>query len=156
MKNQRLKLKDLFNGRVVYLAEPNTKPTKMVCGQKYNSTLTWSAIMVDDSGKPHAEILKKHNGEYTIVSPEWMAKMAGSSDKPVPKGVGLIRHHRTPCQGIEMTDNKGQKHYFQDIYFVPDESKLKVFSKLKQALRYSDYPETFGKDLETIYARSDR
>lgn len=155
MKNHRLKLKDLFNGRVVYLAEPNIHPTKMVCGQKYIRCLEWSTVILDTSGRDPAEVLKEHNGEYKIVPNEWLVKMAKASDKPLPEGIGLIKKHVTQTVNIEMTDENGQKHYFQDIYFDPSESRLKVFATLKQAMRYSDYPETFGKDLETIYSKTE-
>lgn len=155
MKNQRLKLKDLFNGRVVYMAEPGVHPVKMVCGQSSNGVLRYSTIMLDTSGKSHEELLKQHNGKYTIVSQEMMVKMAQKANKPIPVGTGLIKHHVQPTVVIEITDDKGNKHYFQDIYFDPSESRMKAFAKLKQAERYSDYPKKFGEGLESIFVTSD-
>ncbi|QEP52449.1 hypothetical protein D9_0242 [Aeromonas phage D9] len=154
MKNYRLKIKDLFKGRIVYLAEPGCTPIKVKVVGHINSYISFLTIAIDTSGRPESEILKQHNGRYNIADPAMVMKIAASRGKESPLGngsVGLVERHISPIKYVQLLDENNTRHDIQDFYFDPSESKLKVFSNLKQAERYADFPETFGEGLESIF-----
>lgn len=154
MKNYRLKLKDLFNGRVVYLVQPGGTPVKVKVVGRIDSTITYSAIAIDTSGSPVEKILRRHNGEYQLANQQIVANIAMKRGQPnpmEPHHVALIKTFRSPIQFIQVVDENGERHDIQDFYLDPSESRVKVFAKLKQAERYANYPETFKADLESIF-----
>lgn len=155
MKNYRLKMKDLFKGRVVYLAEPNCDPVKVRVVGHVDSTVSFATIAMDTSGRSVQEILARHNGEYKLANMEMVADIAektGRINSITEGAVGLVKNYISPIRYVQVMAADGECHDIQDVYLNPAECKLKVFAKLKQAERYSDYPVTFGDGLETIFS----
>lgn len=158
MKNYRLKLKDLFNGRVVYLVQPGGTPVKVKVVGRIDSSVAYSAIAIDTSGSPVEKILRRHNGEYQLANQQIVANIAMKHCRPnpiEPHHVALIKTYRSPIQFIQVVNENGERHDIQDFYLDPSESRVKVFAKLKQAERYANFPETFKFELESIFTVED-
>lgn len=153
MKNIRLKLKDLFDGRIVYLAEPGVVPVKVTVKGRVDSVLRYETLGLDTSGRDHLDILKQHNGHYTIVPESSIRAIAQRVGREMPPegSIGLCVKYVSPTQSVVVMDGNGDFHTLQDILLDPAESRLKVFAKEKQADRYSNFPAKFGEGLETIF-----
>lgn len=154
MKNYRLKLKDLFKGRIVYMVQPGCTPVKVQVVGHVDSTLVYSTIAIDTSGGPVEQILRRHNGEYQLADRQMVTDIAlkhGHRNPIEPHHVALIKTYRSPIKYVMVVDGNKVRHDIQDIYLDPSESRVKVFAKLKQAERYANFPETFKAELESIF-----
>lgn len=147
-------MKDLFKGRIVYLAEPGFIPIKVTVVGHFDTTIKYTTLISDKSKLPHSEILKSHNGKYRIGSSEMfnkLVKKTGNGKLLEDREIVLIKDNFIPSKYVQLLEEGKVRRDVQDIRLNPVESKLKVFRTLKQAERYSTYPENFGKGLLSIF-----
>ena len=153
MKNTRLNFKDLHNGRVIYLAEPGFEVVKAVVGTKFRSIVPVIGLHTSDqilSTSKVFEVVGAYKKIYLEgeITPK---KLFEGLDKNIKT---VVEIDLSFIANFVVLVINGKSHDFQDSLFVPSESRLKVFAKKKQAERYSEFPTSFGSDLESIFSKT--
>lgn len=153
MKNTRLNFKDLHNGRVVYLAEPGFGVVKAVVGSKFRGIVPVTGFHASEQTLTTSKVYEIFGAYKKIylegeMTPE---KLFEGLDKNIKTVVEIDLSF--VADFVVLVIN-GESHDFQNSLFVPSESRLKVFAKKKQAERYSEFPVSFGSNLESIFSKT--
>lgn len=136
-KNTRLRFSDLFNGRIIYLAEPGQPVLNAKVGKKYRKHIPVYGIST------YATVEKPKDVDGEIISATAFIKQfpTWSGDIDTDKVFWVAVHNYTFQSNnvyLDFLNTVNDKPVaVQDIYFNPNEARIRAFSKLKQAEAYA-------------------
>lgn len=143
-KKIRLRFNDLFNNRIIYMAEPGMPVVEAKVLGHFNSTVSAMGLHFSESeGKP---TWSSDHGDYDILpySEELMVELGIPGAKPScanPRWVVVTMYHfpnKVVKLGIVNKQGILKTHEFQESYFDPNECHMRAFKTRKLAERYSE------------------
>ena len=153
-KNTRLRFKDFFTGRLIYITEPG-RPVlyAKIMGKSRNKVgclgYSFSPRIMSPS--------ELYNGKpFTPIYKESFEKVFGEHCSAIPEGTEMavlwdysFDSESVVLQFLNTLNNEPVS--IQDILFDPAESKVRAFAKVKQAIAYSKFQPQIDDGLESIF-----
>ena len=153
-KNIRLRFKDFFTGRIIYITEPGKPVIVAKVLRKQREKINCLGFSFSDRLLKPSEIYRGSN--YKIVHKESFEKVFQDKYKEIPETavMAILNDYSFSSQKVvlEFMNTLNETPLaVQDIYFNPAESNTRVFAKYTQANRYSQRFTELNPKLESFF-----
>ncbi len=153
-KNIRLRFKDLFTGRIIYITEPGKPVIVAKVLRKQRENVNCMGFSFSDRLLKSSEIYRGSN--YKVVHKESFEKVFQDKYTEIPETavMAILQDYSFSSQNVvlELMNTLNETPVpVQDIYFDPAQSNTRVFAKYAQAKRYSQRFTELNPNLESFF-----